>query len=76
MGSRIFPYWTGSTVGENIAASSSDRTLTYVMNMWLDSPGHCALIMSPNFTHAGIGSGHDLDNRYTYQHFWTLDFGG
>ena len=76
MGSRVFPYWDGSTVGENIAASSSDQGLAYIVNLWLDSPGHCALIMSPDFTHAGIGSGHDLDNGYTYHHFWTLDFGG
>jgi uncharacterized protein YkwD len=76
MGSRIFPYWDGSRVGENIAAASSDRALAYVVNLWLDSPGHCALIMSPDFTHAGIGSGHDFDNGYKYQHFWTLDFGG
>ncbi len=76
MGSRVFPYWDGGTVGENIAASSGDRALAYVVDLWLDSPGHCALIMSPDFTHAGIGSGHDLDNGYTYHHFWTLDFGG
>ncbi len=76
MGSRVFPYWDGNTVGENIAAASSDRTLAYIVNLWLDSPAHCVLIMSPDFTHAGIGSGHDLDNGYTYHHFWTLDFGG
>jgi uncharacterized protein YkwD len=47
-----------------------------VVDLWLDSPGHCELIMDPNFTHAGIGSGHNTDNGYTYHHFWTLDFGG
>ena len=77
MGDRVFPYWNaGYTVGENIAASSIDRNDQHVTDMWLNSPGHCALIMSPNFTHAGIAVGRDPDNGYTYHHFWTLDFGG
>jgi uncharacterized protein YkwD len=76
MGDRVFPYWDGRTVGENIAASSIDRSDAYVVQLWIDSPGHCALIMSPNFTHAGVGVGRDPDNGYTYHHFWTLDFGG
>jgi uncharacterized protein YkwD len=76
MGNRVFPYWTGTRVGENIAASSIDRSDSYVVGLWLDSPGHCALIMNPDFTHAGVGSGHNADNGYTYHHFWTLDFGG
>ena len=76
MGDRVFPYWSGSRVGENIAASSANRPDSYVVDLWLDSPGHCELIMDPSFTHAGIGSGHNTDNGYTYHHFWTLDFGG
>ncbi len=76
MGDRVFPYWSGSTVGENIAASSINRSDSYVVDLWLDSAGHCALIMSPNFTHAGIGAGHDTENGYSMHHFWTLDFGG
>lgn len=81
MGERVFPYWSGNRVGENIATSGIDRSDAYVVQMWLDSPGHCALIMSPNFTHAGVGSGHDpeggwTNNGYTFYYFWTLDFGG
>lgn len=76
MGDRVFPYWYGNRVGENIAASSIDRPESFVVDLWLDSTGHCALIMNPNFTHAGIGAGHDSDNGYTFHHFWTLDFGG
>ncbi len=77
MGDRVFPYWNaGYTVGENIAASSIDRDDQYVTEMWLNSEGHCKLIMSPNFSHAGIGVGRDPENGYTYHHFWTLDFGG
>ena len=76
MGNRVFPYWSGSRVGENIAAGSSNLSNQAVVDLWLNSPGHCALIMDPDFTHSGIGAGHDLDNGYTYHHFWTLDFGG
>jgi uncharacterized protein YkwD len=76
MGSRVFPYWSGNRVGENIAASSADRTDNYVVGLWLDSPGHCALLMDPDFTHVGVGKGHDPDNGYTYKYFWTMDVGG
>lgn len=77
MGDRVFPYWSGGNrVGENIAASSIDRSDSYVVDLWLDSPGHCALIMDPDFTHAGIGAGHNFENGYSMHHFWTLDFGG
>ncbi|MGD2128786.1 MAG: PKD domain-containing protein [Lysobacterales bacterium] len=83
MGTRVFPYWSGSIVGENIATSSADRTDAYVVDLWLNSAGHCALIMDPRFTHAGIGWGHDPDNGWVeptsgilMKYFWTLDFGG
>jgi uncharacterized protein YkwD len=76
MGSRVFPYWNGTTVGENIAASSVDRSDNYVVDLWLDSPGHCALLMDPDFTHVGVGKGYDPDNGYTYKYFWTMDVGG
>ena len=76
MGDRVFQYWSGTRVGENIAASSIHRTDAYVVQLWLDSSGHCALIMDPDFTHAGIGVGRDPENGYDFHHFWTLDFGG
>lgn len=76
MSDRIWPYWNGATIGENIAASSVNRSDSYIVNMWLESPDHCALIMHSGFTHAGVGSGHNIENGYKYHHFWTLDFGG
>jgi uncharacterized protein YkwD len=66
----------GTRVGENIAASSIDRSDSYMVGLWLDSPGHCALIMDADFTHAGIGSGHNTENGFSSHHFRTLDFGG
>jgi uncharacterized protein YkwD len=76
MADRVFPYWNGTTVGENIAASSSDRSDSYIVGLWLNSPGHCALLMDPDFTHVGVGKAHDPDNGYTYKYFWTMDVGG
>lgn len=76
MGNRVFSAWSGTRVGENIAASSVNRSDSYVVDLWLNSPGHCALIMDPDFTHAGVGSGHNTENGYNLFHFWTLDFGG
>lgn len=76
MSQRVWPYWDGNRIGENIAASSHDRTDAYIVGLWIDSPGHCRLIMDPNFTHAGIGVGRDPENGYDFHHFWTLDFGG
>jgi uncharacterized protein YkwD len=77
MGTRVFPYWTGNRVAENIATSSNDRSNSYVVNLWMTSTsGHCEIIMNPDFTHAGVGAGHNENNNYTYHHFWTLDFGG
>jgi uncharacterized protein YkwD len=76
MGSRVFPYWNGSRVGENIAASSGDKSDSAVVGLWLNSPGHCALLMDPDFSHVGVGKGHDPDNGYSYKYFWTMDLGG
>jgi uncharacterized protein YkwD len=77
MGSRVFPHWSGTRVGENIAASSVNRSDSHVVRMWLTSTsGHCELLMNPDFTHAGAGAGQNTRNNYTYHYFWTLDLGG
>jgi uncharacterized protein YkwD len=76
IGDRLFPIWAGHYVGENIAGSSVNRSDAYVVDLWLNSPGHCALIMDPDFTHIGVGYGRNDENGYNLHHFWTLDFGG
>ena len=42
--------WRGS--GENVAAGQ--RSAEEVVAAWLDSPGHCATLMEPNFVETGI----------------------
>ncbi len=59
------------SVGENIAAGYPD--LQSVMRGWLDSPGHCANIMSPAYTEMGSAfePGNDFSDYGTY---WTQVF--
>ena len=42
-----------SAVGENIAAGQADAAA--VMVAWMNSAGHRANILTPNFTHLGVG---------------------
>ncbi|WP_234283482.1 MULTISPECIES: CAP domain-containing protein [unclassified Halomonas] len=57
-------------VGENIAAGQAD--VEAVMAGWLDSPGHCANIMSDEFTEMGAASVEAEESRYSP--FWTQVF--
>src|SRR5262245_22615451 len=41
-----------SSVGENVAAGQPDAET--VVQAWIDSPGHCENLMSPNFREMGI----------------------
>jgi uncharacterized protein YkwD len=64
--------YTGWTMlGENIAAGQP--TAEIVVAGWLDSDGHCANIMSPDFTEIGVGYASVAGSPYT--HYWTQDFG-
>ena len=60
--------WTA--VGENIAAGQP--TIDAVMTAWLDSPGHCANIMSPSYTEIGAAS--YVVSGSDYSIYWTQDF--
>ncbi|MEO1434360.1 MAG: CAP domain-containing protein [Bacteroidota bacterium] len=53
-----------SYVGENIAKGQD--SVAEVVQDWMDSPGHCKLIMDPEFLEMGA---------YRSGEFWTLDFG-
>jgi Ca2+-binding RTX toxin-like protein len=64
--------WT--TWGENIAAGYS--TPEAVMQGWMNSSGHRANILNPNFTHIGIGYAYLANDTgsVNYQHYWTQVF--
>lgn len=54
--------------GENIAAGQ--KTATEVMNGWMNSEGHRANILNPDYTHIGIGYIQGGD----YGTYWTQMF--
>ncbi|GGP45340.1 hypothetical protein GCM10010287_12400 [Streptomyces variabilis] len=58
------------TVGENIACGQ--RSAAEVVRGWMNSPGHRANILKPEFTHIGVGfAGGGRAGTY-----WTQVFGG
>ena len=57
--------------GENIAAGQS--TPEEVVNAWMNSEGHRANILSPYYTHIGVG--YAYSGGSTYKSYWTQDFG-
>jgi uncharacterized protein YkwD len=59
------------TVGENIAAGAADADT--VTQGWLDSPGHCANIMGPQFTQMGIG--YAVNDKSKAGIYWSQVFG-
>jgi uncharacterized protein YkwD len=65
---RIGTYYSGAT-GENIAAGYD--TPAWVMDGWMNSPGHRANILSA--THREIGMGYY--NAAGSSHYWVQDFG-
>ncbi|MET0983931.1 MAG: CAP domain-containing protein [Steroidobacteraceae bacterium] len=58
-------------VGENIAAGPA--TAGEVVAMWLKSPGHCANIMSPEFTQMGLAFAEDRKRESGV--YWAQEFG-
>ena len=60
-----------SITGENIAAGQT--TLAQVIAGWIDSDGHCANLMNPQYKNAGM-SYYKKDGS-TYTHYWTQSFG-
>ena len=62
--------YTGSRIGENIAAGYP--TASAVMTAWMKSPGHRANILNCRYTVIGVGSA--IGGPYGY--YWTQDFGG
>lgn len=61
--------WTAA--GENIAAGQT--SVEQVMNGWLDSPAHCANIMSASFSEVGVACVRN-DNS-TYKYYWAMELG-
>jgi uncharacterized protein YkwD len=65
--------FSGSYLGENIA--QGQPTPEDVMADWMESDGHCANIMRPEFTLIGIGFDAGAQVRGGRSNFWTQNFG-
>ncbi len=63
-------YGSYSQAGENIAAGTDTPQAT--VDGWLASPGHCANIMSPNYSELGVGA---FEGPGEYVYYWTQTFG-
>lgn len=58
-------------VGENIAAGPADAAVVH--GLWMDSPGHRANILKPEFREMGIA--HIEVEGTEYRHYWVQVFG-
>ncbi len=67
-----FGYNYGGYRGENIAGGYNDAARTF--NLWRNSPGHNAVMLSANFNVIGISRA--FNQSSTYKWYWTTDFGG
>jgi uncharacterized protein YkwD len=56
-------------IGENIAAG--DRTAEFIVSGWMDSPGHRANILKPEYTEIGVGVANG-DGKYRV--YWVQMF--
>ena len=63
--------YSGQRVGENIAAGLD--TAKRVIDGWLASPGHCANLMSPQFSE--LGAAYANDPKSDAGIYWTAVFG-
>lgn len=69
--SRILAYYSSTSYrGENIAAGYTSPEA--VVSGWMNSSGHRANILGPNFSEIGVGY-YYFDSGY--RHYWTQDFG-
>lgn len=66
-------YTNWKTYGENISAGTNQDLAQEAVDAWIDSDGHCANIMNPNYKEVGMG--HVEESGSTYIHYWTQNFG-
>jgi uncharacterized protein YkwD len=62
----------GTWTGENLAAGFT--TTADVLNGWINSPGHYAVLVNPQYRAIGVGRGYAAGSTYGW--YWTADFGG
>ena len=66
-------YTNWRAIGENITAGTSWDIAEEAVQSWIESPPHCANLMSDNYTEVGMAMVKDTNSLYT--HYWTQNFG-
>ncbi|MEM7373324.1 MAG: CAP domain-containing protein [Bacteroidota bacterium] len=59
--------------GENIAAGTNFTDEEQLVQLWIDSPGHCKNIMNASFKEMGVAQVKNESSDYI--HYWTQIFG-
>ncbi|HXG35918.1 MAG TPA: CAP domain-containing protein [Dehalococcoidia bacterium] len=67
-----FGYNYNTGTGETLAAGAEDAQT--VLNLWINSPGHNAILLNANFHAIGMGRAFGPGSNYGW--YWTADFGG
>ena len=62
----------GTWTGEDLAAGYT--TTADVLNGWINSPAHYAVLVNPHYRAIGVGRGYAMGSAYGW--YWTADFGG
>lgn len=62
----------GTWTGEDLAAGFT--TTADVLNGWINSPAHYAVLVNPQYHAIGVGRGYASGSTYGW--YWTADFGG
>jgi hypothetical protein len=62
----------GTWTGEDLAAGFT--TTGDVLNGWINSPAHYAVLVNPHYHAIGVGRGYATGSTYGW--YWTADFGG
>jgi uncharacterized protein YkwD len=62
----------GTWTGEDLAAGYT--TTTDVLNGWINSPAHYAVLVNPQYRAIGVGRAYATGSTYGW--YWTADFGG
>jgi hypothetical protein len=62
----------GTWTGEDLAAGYT--TTADVLNGWINSPAHYAVLVNPKYRAIGVGRSYSGGSAYGW--YWTADFGG
>jgi uncharacterized protein YkwD len=67
-GYPAFGTWTGEDLAAGYTATGD------VLNGWINSPAHYAVLVNPQYHAIGVGRGYGSGSIYGW--YWTADFGG